>query len=65
MSILDYTFVFKLYIQKSEAVPVTGCGDLQGCEMLRIPQFLDNPLTDGGKVVSLTRRLRFTPQKYC
>jgi hypothetical protein len=24
--------------------------------MLRVPQYLDNQLTDGGKVVSLTRR---------
>jgi hypothetical protein len=29
--------------------------------MLRIPHFLDNRLTDGGEVVSLTRRQRFTP----
>jgi hypothetical protein len=31
--------------------------------MPRIPHFLDNRLTDGGEVVSLIRRLRFTPQK--
>jgi S-methylmethionine-dependent homocysteine/selenocysteine methylase len=30
--------------------------------MLRIPHCLDSELTDGGKVVSLTRRLRSTPQ---
>jgi hypothetical protein len=28
--------------------------------MLRLPQFLDNQLTDGGEVVSLNRRPRFT-----
>jgi hypothetical protein len=29
---------------------------------LRFPHLLDSPLTDGGKVVSLTHRLPFTPQ---
>jgi hypothetical protein len=28
----------------------------------RFPYFLDNRLNDGGEVVSLTRRSRFTPQ---
>jgi hypothetical protein len=37
---------------------------LQGCEMLRIPHCLHSRLTDGGKVVSPTRRLRSTPQKH-
>jgi hypothetical protein len=32
-----------------------------GCEPSRIPHFLDNRLTDGGEVVILTRRPRFTP----
>jgi hypothetical protein len=31
--------------------------------MLRIPHWLDNLLTDGGKLVSLTHRLRSTPTK--
>jgi hypothetical protein len=43
---------------------VTDRGGLYGCEMLRILHFLDNPLTDSGKVLSLTRRPRSTPQKY-
>jgi hypothetical protein len=30
---------------------------------LRLPHFLDNRLTDGGKVVSPTRRPLFTPQE--
>jgi hypothetical protein len=38
----------------SKAIPVTGLGGLQGCEMLKIPHCLDNRLTDGGKFVSLT-----------
>jgi hypothetical protein len=35
--------------------------------MLRIPHCLDNRLTDGGKFVSPTHPLHFTPQKhyYC
>jgi hypothetical protein len=44
--------------------PITGRGDLQGCEMLRLPHCLDNRLTGGGEVVSLTRRPRSTPQKH-
>jgi hypothetical protein len=32
-------------------------------ETLRVPHYLDNRLTDGGKVVSLTRRPLFTPQE--
>jgi hypothetical protein len=32
--------------------------------MLRIPHYLDNRLTDGGKVVSPTHRPHFAPQKH-
>jgi hypothetical protein len=32
--------------------------------MWRIPHYLDNRLTDGGKVVSPTHLPRFTPKKY-
>jgi hypothetical protein len=39
-----------------------GCGP-QGCETSRLPHFLDNGLTDGGKVVNLTRWPPFTPQE--
>jgi hypothetical protein len=31
--------------------------------MVRLPHFVDSRLTDGGKVVSLTRRPPFTPQE--
>jgi hypothetical protein len=31
-------------------------GGPQGCEMSRLPHFLENQFTDGGKVVSLTLR---------
>jgi hypothetical protein len=43
--------------------PVTGREGPYGSETSRLPHFLDNRLTDGGKVVSLTRRLPFTPQE--
>jgi hypothetical protein len=49
---------------KNKTISVTGCGDLQSCEMLWIPYCLDNGLTDSGKVVSLMRRPRSTPQKH-
>jgi hypothetical protein len=35
------------------AIPIRGHGGLWGCEMLRIPHFLDNWHTDGSEVVSL------------
>jgi hypothetical protein len=35
----------------------------QGCETSRLPHLLDSRLTDGGEVVSLTRRPTFTPQE--
>jgi hypothetical protein len=52
-----------VYIE-AKAIPITGLGGLQVCEMLRIPHCLDSRLTDGGKVVSLTHRPCFTPQKH-
>jgi hypothetical protein len=48
---------------KSKANPVRGSGDPQDCKTSRLPHFLDNQLTDGGEVVSLTRRPPFTPRK--
>jgi hypothetical protein len=33
-----------------------------GCETSRLPRFLDNRLTDGGEIVSLTRRPPVTPR---
>jgi hypothetical protein len=35
---------------------ITGRGGTLGCEMSRLPHFLDDRLTDGGAIVSLTRR---------
>jgi hypothetical protein len=37
---------------KGKAIPVTGHRGPQGCEMSRIPDFLDNWLTDGSEVVN-------------
>jgi hypothetical protein len=39
----------------TKAIPVTGREGPYGCEKSRFPHFLDNRLTDGGKVVSPTR----------
>jgi hypothetical protein len=54
---------WKINDKKSNAIPVTGRGGQDGCELLRLPQFPDNQLTDEGEVVSLTRRPPFTLRK--
>jgi hypothetical protein len=43
-------------VRLSKAIPVTGRGGPEGCDTSRLPHLLDNRLTDGGEVVSLTRR---------
>jgi hypothetical protein len=43
-------------LSKGKAIPATGHGGPQGCETSRLPHFLDNRLTDGGEVFSLTCR---------
>jgi hypothetical protein len=48
---------------KGKAIPVTGREGPYVFETSRLPHYLDNRLTDGGEVVSLTRRPPFTPQK--
>jgi hypothetical protein len=50
------------WLKKSKVIPVTGRGGLKGCEMLRLPHFLGNRLTDGSDV-NLKRRPPFTPRK--
>jgi hypothetical protein len=37
--------------KKGKAIPVTG----QGCKMSKFLHFLDDQLTDGGEIISLTR----------
>jgi hypothetical protein len=51
-----------LYILK-KVIPVTGRGDPEGCETSRHPHFLDNRLTEGAEVVSLTRQPHFALRK--
>jgi hypothetical protein len=50
-------------LKKIKKILLAGHGAIQGCEMLRIPYFLDNKLRDGGVDVSLTRWPYFTHQK--
>jgi hypothetical protein len=45
-----------------KAIPVTGHGGAYGCEMSRLPHFLDNWHTYGSEVVSLTHWQPFTPR---
>jgi hypothetical protein len=49
-------------VKRGKTIHVTGCEGPLGCETSRHPHFLDNRLTDGGKV-SFTRRPPFTPQE--
>jgi hypothetical protein len=48
---------------KGKAIPVTCCGGPYDWETSRLPHFLDNRLTDGCKVVTLTRLPPFTLRK--
>jgi hypothetical protein len=60
-------FKHRLYIHnkgKVKAIPVTGRDGPYGCETSRLPYFLENRLTDGGEVVSLTHRPPFTPTRF-
>jgi hypothetical protein len=52
-----------LEIKKSKAILVKGRGGPKGCETSRLLHFVENLLTDGIEVVSLTRRLRLTTQE--
>jgi hypothetical protein len=57
----DGTGMCMVKVKKGKANSVTGRGGPYGCETSRLPHFLDNRLTDGSKVVSLTLRPPFTP----
>jgi hypothetical protein len=51
-NIILYTLV--QLVKKGKAIPVSDCEGPWGCETSRLPHFLDNRLTNGGEVVSLT-----------
>jgi hypothetical protein len=57
-------FTFSYRYKKGKATPVTDREGPWGCEMSRLQHFLDNWLTDGGKLVSLMHQPPFTPQKH-
>jgi hypothetical protein len=57
-------YFYNTFFKKGKAIPVIGRGGPWGCEASRLPPFLENRLTDGGEVVSLTRQPPFTPQEY-
>jgi hypothetical protein len=40
---------FSVKVKKGKAIPVTGREGPEGCEMSRLPHFLDNQLTDGSE----------------
>jgi hypothetical protein len=50
-----------LKFTETKAAPVTDRGGLWGCMLLRISHHLDNSLTDGADVITLTVRLQSTP----
>jgi hypothetical protein len=53
-----------MMVKKRKALPVTGRGGPYNCERSRLPDFLDSRFTDGGEVLSLTRRPPFTPRRF-
>jgi hypothetical protein len=50
--------------KKGNATPETGNGGPLGCETSRLPHFLDNRLTDGSEVASLTSRPLLPPGRF-
>jgi hypothetical protein len=64
-NMLNFTDMHLYYTKKvlKKAISVTGRGGPYGCETSRLPHYLGSRLTDGGAVVSFTRRPQFTPQE--
>jgi hypothetical protein len=54
-------------IGKGKAIPVTGHGGPLGCEISRLPHFLDNWLADGSKALPSNHKLHidFIQVLYC
>jgi hypothetical protein len=50
--------------ENSKTTPVIGFGSQNLCEILRIPRWLDNRLTDGIEFFNLKYGSRYTSQKY-
>jgi hypothetical protein len=64
-SIMEHSWTLyepDLKSKKSKVIPVTSRGFPLSCETLRIPNFLNNRLRDGGEIVSLTSWPRFDSQ---
>jgi hypothetical protein len=59
----ELVVAFIILYYKGKAIHVRDREGPSGCETSRLPHLLDNRLTDGGEVVSLTRRPPFTPGK--
>jgi hypothetical protein len=55
--------VMLLLLLEVKFIPVTRRESPKGCETSRLPHFLDDRFTDGGKVVYPTHRPPFTPQE--
>jgi hypothetical protein len=50
---------------EGRAIPVTGSRGPWRCEMLTLPHFLDNRLTDGGEAVSLMHQpVALNPRRF-
>jgi hypothetical protein len=64
MALKHYNPVHYVKGRRGKAIPVTGRGGPQGCEMSRLTNFLDNRLTDSGEAVSLMHRPPFTPGRF-
>jgi hypothetical protein len=62
MAVIWYFIIIKNQFGKD--IHVTGLEGPWGCEMSRLPHFLDNRLKDGGEVVSLMCQPPFTPRKF-
>jgi hypothetical protein len=62
LSFLSVYLKTNLIKKKSKTIPVRDRGSPWGCETSRLQHFLDNLLTNGGEVVSLTRLAPFTPK---
>jgi hypothetical protein len=69
VSLLRYSILQHSEAQKSKAIPVTGSGGLQGCEMLEIPHCLDNRLTVNCEILatcsSTYSPVRTSQEAYC